>query len=534
MEAESVASESESEGSEVHSQQDRHQSSTRVPKKKKRRSSKPRHEDSDSEHSRTPLGETFYQNKQSQRANQHPSMPNTRKQQMAKKAAKASRKRDERQDDLEDSEDESESQVPEQVRKRQKKAAEQARIKNLELELLRYKEREKSTAKVASQQGRKKKIVVPGTSSALENLVVSTTKTTLFKVAKFVSNDEQVTKATRKVMESLDIDELRGLEGAELVAAEEEWIATWKDTVRTTLNSWRNYTAGELQKLFKEEWRPGNETCVPDSVQLGKVIMREGLEKKDGMTPQELMDVELNQKHFDFYWDRMVSRVAGHKCWGAGKRHHGLMSTMRESPDSELFVTPSDEAFVLLVWENNFKRWKWQHEQDELEKERKEEAAAQQKENGDKSGADGSKKVSDGEDEDGKGDDSETDDKTDEEGGTKKRKGKGKKKKGKKKGSEGKEDEEKPHPDSVAPYTITDGGAMPYGGWNKLGRKRYRTLLKKITDSKNKKRVKDADTAALLRIRELHQVDERAARAKKGKRAEEVEEIDSEHEPDWF
>ena len=186
--------------------------------------------------------------------------------------------------------------------------------------------------------------------------------------------------------------------------------------------------AGELQKLFKEEWKPGNETHVPDSVQLGKVILCKGLEKKEGMTPQESMDVELAQKHFNFYWGKMVSKVAGHKCWGAGKRHHGLMSTMHESPDSELFVTPSDEAFVLLVWENNFKQWKWQHEQDELEKERKEQAAAEREENGDKSDAAGSKKVSNGEDEDGKGDRSDTEGKSDEEGGKKKRKRKGKKK----------------------------------------------------------------------------------------------------------
>ena len=144
-----------------------------------------------------------------------------------------------------------------------------------------------------------------------------------------------------------------------------------------------------------------------------------------------------------------------------------------------------------------------------------------------KSDADGSKKVSDGEDEDGKEDESETDDESDEEGGKKKKKRKGKKKKGK-------EGEAAPHPDSVAKYTVTDGGAMPYGGWNKAGRKRYRTLLKQITDSKSKQRVKDADMAALLRIRELHQVDARAARAKKGKKVEEAEELDSDHEPDWW
>ena len=123
---------------------------------------------------------------------------------------------------------------------------------------------------------------------------------------------------------------------------------------------------------------------------------------------------------------------------------------------------------------------------------------------------------------------------SDEEGGKKKRKRKGKKKKDKKKDSEGEEDKEEPHPDSIAPCTITDGGTMPFGGWNKAGRKRYRELLDLIRASKKKKRVTDADEEALARIRAFHRVDERAARARRGRRVEEAEEIDSDHKPDWY
>ena len=122
----------------------------------------------------------------------------------------------------------------------------------------------------------------------------------------------------------------------------------------------------------------------------------------------------------------------------------------------------------------------------------------------------------------------DTEEESDEERGKKKKRGKGKKKKGKKK-----EDEKEPDPDSIAPYTITDGGALPYGGWNKTGQKRYRDLLKMITDSKKERHVIEADAEALQRIRKFHKVDERAARAKKGKKAQEVKEIDSDHEPDW-
>ena len=543
METENVAPESDSEQSEAHSQQDRHRSRTKAPKNRKRRSSKPPPDDSsDSEDSRHPLGDTFYRNKQSQRANQHPNMPaKTRKQNKAEKEAKAKRARDPEENELGGSGDESEAQVPETIAKRQKKQEDKAKIRNLQLELARYKARENAESKVANRPRPKGKQKVKGSHSAMQAMVEKTTKTDFFKVAKFVSDEKQVEVATRKVMKFLDLDELRGLEGDDLIQAEEDWIATWKDTVRMTLNNWRNYTAGELQKLLKDIMvqTPERMTYVPNPEQLLKVIMREGLVKTPGMSNEEAKAVELAQTHFDFYWDCMASKVAGHKAWGAGKRHHGLMSTMRKSPNSELCVTPSDEAFLLLVWENNFDRWKWQHEQDELQKqldaekaERKREAAKKKAEGGESVAA-GNKKVSADEDEDDEDDDDSDEEESDEEGSSKKKKGKGKKKKGKKKKGDG-EEEEPVDPKSISPYTIKDGGALPYGGWNKKGRKRYRDLLKMIDASKKKKHVIEADTAALLRIREYHKVDKRAAKAKKGKQVEEAEEIDSDHEPDWY
>ena len=422
MERESVAKQSDSEQSEQsevdHSQQDRRPSSAKSCKKAKHRSSKSGHEDiSDSETSREPLGETFYSNKQSQRANQHPKMARTRHQKGAEKATKGSRKRDRQDDGLAKSDDKSISQVPQSVRRRQKlaeleakQAQQEAENKRVRAELARYQARENAESKVAALPRRKKKEEVKGTHSAISNMVKETTKTDFFKIAKFVSNDKQTIKATRRVMEFLDIDELKGLEGTnELIGAEEEWMAKWKDTVRKTLNEWRNYTAGELQKLLKNimELSPDKMEDVPNPEQLAQLVMREGILVTGAMTPQEVAEVEQNQRRFDFYWDRMTSKVAGHKCWGAGKRHYGLMSTYRKTPDSELFVTPSDEAFLIVVWENNFKRWKWLHEQEVLEK-KKEEEKAKKKAAGAPLDADNSGKVSEDDEKDDDSDKSDT------------------------------------------------------------------------------------------------------------------------------
>lgn len=69
--------------------------------------------------------------------------------------------------------------------------------------------------------------------------------------------------------------------------------------------------------------------------------------------------MEAMRAKFDVYWDEMIPKVAGHACWGPGKRHQGLMSTMRpyDDEDQELYVTPSDEAFLVVCWENCWDRW---------------------------------------------------------------------------------------------------------------------------------------------------------------------------------
>ena len=70
-------------------------------------------------------------------------------------------------------------------------------------------------------------------------------------------------------------------------------------------------------------------------------------------------DAEAMRAKFVTYWDEMIPKVAGRSSWGPGKRHQGLMSFMRkyDDDDQELHVTPSDEAFLVVLWENGWKRW---------------------------------------------------------------------------------------------------------------------------------------------------------------------------------
>ena len=212
-----------------------------------------------------------------------------------------------------------------------------------------------------NKSGRSKK-GTPGTGSAEERETASTTKFWLWKRVKFLKDETQITDATKKVMQKMNLRSLKGLSGNEKINAEETWVAENRDTVRLVLNYWRNYVQQELHKLmFTEVWIPNSvfdADSVPNPDQILKLALRDGIAKNKGL-----------EKMFDFYWDHLMSKVANNACWGPTKRHKELMSTglqpPPEGPDpfvkpgqpAMLLVTPSDEAFLVLLWENCYTKW---------------------------------------------------------------------------------------------------------------------------------------------------------------------------------
>ena len=194
-----------------------------------------------------------------------------------------------------------------------------------------------------------------GTDSAETRLVHSTTKKQLFKICKFVKDNNQLMKATRIVMGLLKLKSLEGLQDEALVVAEETWIAANMDTVRLGINDHRNYIQNELHKLmFQEIWKAAPERAneVPTPKEILQLALRNGLGDKD--PNREAMEAK-----FDFYWDEMMPKVSGHVHWSPTKRHTYLMSYGKQKDKDWNLVSPSDEAFLVLLWENVFKKWKY-------------------------------------------------------------------------------------------------------------------------------------------------------------------------------
>ena len=307
-------------------------------KKKKKRKSSRNGEDSDSD-APAPLADSIHHHRQANRLEQHPIMSGKGGNKASRASARAKRKQEE--------------QNQENVEKENQEL-------RLKLRRIEKKLKLNRTGGVARNKE-------AGSNRAMQREVHKCTKQRLWKICKFLRNQNKLDKATKFVMEKLQLADLEGLEGAKLVDAQEIWKATFSPHVRTALNKQRNYVQQELRELMeKEVFQKGKEDEFPNEEQILDVALRN---KLDDETPEK--ERALFEKLFDNYWNVLMPKVAGHLSWGPSKRHYELMSTGKEDEDSECYVTASDEAFLVLIWLNCYKKWRYREllKRDEPDKE---------------------------------------------------------------------------------------------------------------------------------------------------------------------
>ena len=245
---------------------------------------------------------------------------------------------------------------------------------------------------------------------AMDNLVKKTAKTKLFKVCKFVKNEGKLNKATKYCMLQLNLREMADMLPVDRAVAAKAWIKRNRDTVRKALNSQRNYVQQELREWCENMWKDGDKDhLVPNANEMLQMAIRssdldspvfEDAEddalipfQEPPKTDQDAMDdkqkAELAKqrvKHgkarakaldrkryrglFDIYVDELVPKMAGHKSWPPSKRHHGTImdSGLGDALDFVPFVSASDEAMLVTLWENCFPKW-WHREECRRKKE---------------------------------------------------------------------------------------------------------------------------------------------------------------------
>lgn len=290
--------------------------------------------------SRLVLGESFQANRISQRIDNHPGNMKTRggnyklSTQGAQSAPKK-RKPDPKLADEEPSGSDGEDETSIRLRQKTEEA-----------------QKWKLRAKGTSSSSKSGKSVPAGSASAMHQLVTKKTKEEVYKTTKFIGSEGQLCTVTEHLMKILDLDCFENLEGSALIRAQEQWISNHKDTVRIAINAWRNYQQGELLKVFKEYESNGKVADLPTKDEILQIVLRNGMADEDP-------DHERMRHLFDLYWDELIPKVAGHNKWGPGKRHYKLMMEARvdNDPNKQKLVTSSDEAFLVVLWENCIDRW---------------------------------------------------------------------------------------------------------------------------------------------------------------------------------
>ena len=140
-------------------------------------------------------------------------------------------------------------------------------------------------------------------------------------------------------------------------AAQQEWIDIYQDTVRIAYNDYRNYHQGQVKNLWSSTNKESATFDVPTPEEVEMVAKRQGMAEKD---PNK----ERMRAVFQWYWDRYLPIISSHKRWSPAKRRYNCISFARPNNDPEemLYVTYSDEAYAVLVWENYVPFWTWKEE----------------------------------------------------------------------------------------------------------------------------------------------------------------------------
>jgi len=362
---------------------------------------------------------------------------------------------------------------------------ESARIQKLEAENQKLRAISQAAAASASR-GKKGKKQKAGSQTAMMRMLGSVTKQFLFPLVKVIKNEVQLVKATRMIMEHLDLQNFNGLEGQDLATAQEIWIQENKEHVRHAINNARNYVNQETQKVMSKVFADGKAKEYPDPSCILKCALRDGIQVLEGEDELEELkqpqaddesDADFKKREarlkkleediaardrnlvvFDNYLDVLLPKVSGFRHYGPKNRHAYIPSYTNRGPQDfdqdgdppVPLVTASDEAFMVALFENSYKRWKYVKECELANKEPDKEEA-----------------------------------------------------------------------DWDTAYTNLKGGQKMFGGWETAGRKRIKQLKAMIEENRatNKDYVVEVEEAAVDRLRKKHKKGAIAATTKKRKGA---------------
>lgn len=185
----------------------------------------------------------------------------------------------------------------------------------------------------------------------MHDQVVSLTTSHLWRTCKFLANETQLRQVTAEIMERIP-ECTHLLDGEDRTENIEAFTAMYGEAICKQINSLRTNAQSGVRKaylhlLLKDQKSP------PSPQMFLNFVLRRGLDPNPEFPNLQTMA----QVGFQWYWDSVLVKVAGKERWGYNIRNYGTITghTYPDDP-SKRYITSSDEALAVLLYENMSKR----------------------------------------------------------------------------------------------------------------------------------------------------------------------------------
>ena len=153
----------------------------------------------------------------------------------------------------------------------------------------------------------------------MAKLINGLTGKDLWRTCKFLCNDNQIDQACAKILEMLPPA------SSQLLFPAGDWEddlklrsfkATYGGVITKRINGKRSETQGGIRTEYLARYKKGRP--MPDVSTLQMVICRQGLTEGRMISKKTL---EKNREIFEWYWDKLLPKVAGKDHWAKNKRY---------------------------------------------------------------------------------------------------------------------------------------------------------------------------------------------------------------------
>ena len=205
---------------------------------------------------------------------------------------------------------------------------------------------------------------------AVKGQVEAVCKSQLWRVSKFICDNDQTAFACEIVMSNIDDfkpkivqSDGKPVDKSLNVSAVVYFAEIYGHFIISTINGYRSTTQSQVKRAMKERFMTMEPIDYPTPGQCLKAVLWIGLtfDKEDPTKGDKERDILL------WHADSAVPKCAGSEFWTRPQRCEGLMSSVGPKDGHvDTYVTPSTEAIVCVYFENLLSKVIYEVEMDKL------------------------------------------------------------------------------------------------------------------------------------------------------------------------